>query len=84
MAYCGFGTATILGAISGFDEGYIWNVGGDSISRIEKIVSRDFFGLFGGVFNDIVYGFILLEENNLNFAKDYRLKFDNNKNSYNL
>tara|TARA_B000000609_G_C23967728_1_gene237564 strand:+ start:49 stop:606 length:558 start_codon:yes stop_codon:yes gene_type:complete len=90
MAYFGFGTATILGALSGFNEGYNWNAGGDSLSRIEKIGVGTFFGLVGGFFKGIVYGlpsglvygFISLGENNLNYSIDYSLKFDNNKNSF--
>jgi hypothetical protein len=90
MAYFGFGTATILGALSGFHEGYNWNAGGNSLSRIEKIGVGTFFGLVGGVFSGIVYGlpsglvygFLSLGENNLKFSKDYKLKFDNNRNSF--
>ena len=90
MAYFGFGTATILGALSGFYEGYNWNAGGNSLSRIEKIGVGTFFGLVGGVFSGIayglpsglVYGFLSLEENNLKFSEDYTLKFDNNRNSF--
>ena len=90
MAYFGFGTATIFGALSGFHEGYNWNAGGNSLSRIEKIGVGTFFGLVGGFFTGIVYGlpsglvygFISLGENNLNYSIDYTLKFDNNKNSF--
>ena len=86
MAYFGFGTATILGVLSGFHEGYNWNAGGNSLSRIEKIGVGTFFGLVGGFFTGIVYGlpsglvygFISLGENNLNYSIDYTLKFDNN------
>ena len=90
MAYFGFGTATILGALNGFHEGYNWNAGGNSLSRIEKIGVGTFFGFVGGFFTGIVYGlpsglvygFISLGENNLNYSIDYTLKFDNNKNSF--
>ena len=90
MAYFGFGTAPIFGALSGFYGGYNWNVGGNSLSRIEKISVGTFFGLVGGFFTGIVYGlpsglvygFISLGENNLNYSIDYTLKFDNNKNSF--
>ena len=90
MGYFGCGTATILGVLSGFHEGYNWNTGGGSPSEIEKIGVGTFFGLVGGVFRGIayglpsgfVYGFLSLGETNLNFSKDYTLKFDNNRNSF--
>ena len=88
MGYFGFGTATILGVLGGFHEGYNWNAGGGSLSGIEKIGVGTFFGLVSGFFTGIayglpsglVYGFLSLGENNLNFSKDYTLKFDNNRN----
>ena len=88
MGYFGFGTATILGVLGGFYEGYNWNSGGGSLSEIEKIWLGTFFGLVSGVFKGVVYGlpsglvygFVSLEENNLNFSKDFTLKFDNNRN----
>ena len=90
MAYFGFGTATIFGALSGFYEGYNWNAGGGSLSRIEKVGVGTFFGLVGGLFTGIVYGlpsglvygFISPGENNLNYYIDYKLKFENNKNAF--
>ena len=90
MGYFGFGTATILGVLSGFHEGYNWNAGGGSLSQIEKMGVGTFFGLVGGVFTGVVYGlptglvygFVSLGENNLNFSKDYTLKFDNNRNLF--
>ena len=92
MGYFGCGTATILGVLGGFREGYNWNAGGGSLSEIEKIGVGTFFGLVGGFFTGIVYGlpsglvygFISLGENNLNYSIDYTLKFDNNKNSFGL
>ena len=91
MGYFGCGTATILGVLGGFHEGYNWNAGGGSLSKIEKIGVGTFFGLVGGVFSGIVYGlpsglvygFLSLGENNLKLSKDYKLKFDNNRNSFN-
>ena len=90
MGYFGFGTATILGVLGGFHEGYNWNAGGGSLSEIEKIGVGTFFGLVSGFFTGIVYGmpsgliygFISFGENNLNFSNDYTLKFDNNRNSF--
>ncbi len=90
IGYFGCGTATILGALGGFREGYNWNAGGGSLSEIEKIGVGTLFGLVGGVFSGIayglpsglVYGFLSFEENNLEFYKDYTLKFDNNRNSF--
>ena len=88
MGYFGFGTATILGVLGGFHERYNWNAGGGSLSQIEKIGVGTFFGLIGGIFTGVVYGlptglvygFVSLGENNLNFYKDYTLKFDNSRN----
>ena len=90
MGYFGCGTATILGVLGGFHEGYNWNAGGGSISEIEKIGVGIFFGLVGGFFRGIayglpsglVYGFLSLGENNLNFSKDYTIKFYNIRNSF--
>ena len=88
MGYFGFGTVTLLGVLGGFYEGYNWNSGGGSLSEIEKIWLGTFFGLVSGVFRGVVYGlpsglvygFVSLGENNLNFSKDFTLKFDNNRN----
>ena len=88
MGYFGFGTATMLGVLGGFYEGYNWNSGSGSLSEIEKIWLGTFFGLVSGVFKGVVYGlpsglvygFVSLGENNLNFSKDFTLKFDNNRN----
>ena len=88
MGYFGFGTVTLLGVLGGFYEGYNWNSGGGSLSEIEKIWLVTFFGLVSGVFRGVVYGlpsglvygFVSLGENNLNFSKDFTLKFDNNRN----
>ena len=90
MGYFGCGTATILGVLGGFHEGYNWNAGGGSLSEIEKIGVGTFFGLLGGFFSGVayglpsglVYGFLSLGENNLKFSKDYTLEFDNNRNSF--
>ena len=88
MGYFGFGTATMLGVLGGFYEGYNWNSGSGSLSEIEKIWLGTFFGLVSGVFKGVVYrlpsglvyGFVSLGENNLKFSKDFTLKFDNNRN----
>ena len=88
MAYFGFGTGTIVGVLGGFYEGYNWNAGGNSLSRIEKIGVGTFFGLISGVFKGIiyglpsglVYGFISMGKDNLNLSNDYMIKFHYNRN----
>ena len=39
-----------------------------------------FKGVVYGLPSGLVYGFVSLGENNLNFSKDFTLKFDNNRN----